>query len=258
MSRRFIARASGIGLSLLLPCLALVFWPDEGWLLALFVLWTIAAAAVIIAMAQRETNRRNEFAVESMRMTTINTVRHHRHDLMNEVQILYGYLKLGKPDKAIDVVERLKKQMEQDSRLSRLAAPKLIAYLLSFRTMCSTMKLEVEVADDFSLDSGGSLERGKFAEAVIGLIDAIRVRSDVSPVGEENRLQLVFYRSENGIELAMNYDGMLAARDSLPFELERVLKGIGQWSEEDREPSSGLSDSRQRMIVAFPLKEQAG
>jgi hypothetical protein len=256
MSRRLIVRTVGAALSLILPALAIAFWADAVWPLVLFAAWTVAAASAVVASEQRDARRGREHAIEAMRNLTIDTLKHHRHDWMNEIQILYGYLKLNKPDKAIEVVERIKRHMANDSRMSRLGTSKLITYLLSFRTTCNTMKLEVEIEEDFDLTGGP--DRSAFADAVIGLVDAVREQSKLSAAGEENVLQLFFRSTESDILLEMKYNGMIAARDSLSFGLERALKGVGRLSEEDRLPDSEPAGASRRMIVAFPLKEQAG
>ncbi|WP_168735443.1 Spo0B domain-containing protein [Cohnella fermenti] len=256
MSRRGIVRAVCAALSLILPGALIGIWPDNVWTYALFVIWTGAAAAWVLMATVRELRRGSELMAEAMRMQTIDTLKHHRHDWMNEIQLVYGYLKLNKPDKAIDVVERIKGQMAGDSRLSRLGTPKLAHYLLTFRTTCSTMKLDVEIDEDF--DPTGGPERSAFADAVIGLVDAVRERAGSSGHGEENVLRLRFRSTGSEILLEMRYDGTLTARDSLPFDMGQALRGIGRLSEENRASNSEPTGSRQRMLVAFPLREQAG
>ncbi|MFD2880227.1 Spo0B domain-containing protein [Paenibacillus rhizoplanae] len=59
------------------------------------------------------------------------TLNHHRHDWMNDLQVLYGYIQLGKPDKSVQCVERIKERIALDSRIAKLGVPSLVFYLQS-------------------------------------------------------------------------------------------------------------------------------
>ncbi|WP_051318200.1 Spo0B domain-containing protein [Cohnella thermotolerans] len=230
MSRKSIARAIVAAGSLLVPAAAMIGWRQEWWPPMLFALWTAAAAVLVVVAELRSERRRYARLLELMQHSAVETLSHHRHDWMNELQILYGYLRLGKPDKAIAVVERIRGRMEQDSRISHLGEPKLAAFLLSFRTTCDTMRLEVEVEDGFNV-KGMGLDGERLTSAVIGLVNVVRFRL-AAQGEEENVLWLRFHSEEGEARLDMAYAGKVAAADDLASELERVLGGYGRVSEE--------------------------
>lgn len=255
MSRKSIVWAVVAAVSLLIPAAAMFVWQGQGWPAVLFVVWTIGAAAAFVASDRRSERRRHARMLELMQNSAIETLSHHRHDWMNELQILYGYLRLGKPDKAVAVVDRIRRRMEQDSRISRLGAPKLAAFFLSFRTVCDTMRLEVDVEEGFGVKDLG-LDGERLTSAVIGLVNVMRFRA-VASMDEENVLRLDFRSEGRQARLVMTYEGKLAAEDSLAAELERVLNGFGRLTEENRSDPEMAPAAGRTIVVAFPLEERA-
>ncbi len=235
--------------SLCLPVAAVLIWPRSWWALIVFVVWTAAVFAGL-AVWQRKAHREHcDKLLAHAQLSTIRTLSHHRHDWMNELQIIYGYLKLNKLDKAVDVVDRIRAKMEQDSRISQLGCPELSSYLLSFRTICDTMRLEVEIEDGLILDKL-PLEAEKLSQAMIGAINVIRFRASVTYAGE-NVLRIELARRDETLEAIMQYSGELAGADSIAEELELCLQGAGQLAQ-GLEPAENSPQAR-TMIIHFPL-----
>lgn len=235
-------------LSLGLPVAALFVWTDARWPAAALALWVVAAGAVWWTGESRRRRERYERLLDHAHGSVIQTLSHHRHDWMNEMQVLYGYLRLNKPDKAIAVVDRIRTRMEHDSRLSHIGNPKLSIYLLSFRTMCDAMRLDVEVQDGLQL-GGSAYEADRLAQAVIGMINVIRVRA-TSGSGYDNVLKLYMSRSAEGLRIDLVYTGDLAAAESVDAELAQCLNGIGHL--ETEQPEDGQAQAR-TMVARFPL-----
>lgn len=245
--------AVSAAVSLLIPAAGIFVWREQWWPLALFVLWTaIGAASVMLAERRYERQYHNRM-IDQMHVSALETLSQHRHDWMNEMQILYGYLRLGKPDKAIAVVERIRAKMEQDSRISRLGVPRLAAYLLSFSAAKDAMRLEIEVEEGFGVRSDGPYAE-RLTAAVIGLVNAVRIRA-ASPAEEENVLRLNFRSDERKVLLSMTYEGKLTAMGGLRADIERLLSGFGQLSE--TEQTAELAAEHRRLVVAFPREERA-
>ena len=190
--------------------------------------------------------------MERLYQSGLEMLSHHRHDWMNDMQILYGYLRLGKPDKAVAVVDRIRTKMERDSRISRLGIPKLAAYFLSFRAACDSMRLEVEVDEGFNVPSGESYAE-RLTTAVIGLVNAVRVRTAAS--AEENVLRLHFRSDERDVTLAMTYEGKLTETDGFEADIGRLLGSFGHVAETER--AAEQKEDRRRFVVAFPREERA-
>ncbi|MFC4600395.1 Spo0B domain-containing protein [Cohnella hongkongensis] len=234
--------------SLVLPAAAVLIWPRSWWPLFVFVLWTLAVFAVFAAWQRGRHREQSGKLMARAQLSTIRTLSHHRHDWMNELQILYGYLRLNKLDKAVDVVDRIRARMEQDSKVSQLGCPELSVYLLSFRTFCDTMRLEVDVEDGVCFDKL-PLAPERLCGSIIGLVNVIRFRASV-PLGGENVLKLALSQEKNALKLVMQYWGELAATDSMTEELEKCVQGTGRLDEEI-EPADNSPQGR-KMVFHFP------
>ncbi|MDI4644867.1 Spo0B domain-containing protein [Cohnella hashimotonis] len=215
--------------TLLVPACAVVAWRDQWWPIVLFLVWAFAAALVAgIACRRayrRETDRLAERAsrdIVKSRQDLVGTLSHHRHDWMNELQILYGYLRMQKIDKAIAVVDRIKEDMERDSRISRLGSPELSAYLLSFRTFCDTMTLDARVDEHLQASCVVSAGPERVMRAAIGLINAYRVRASAA-TAEENMLRIVFLEASGELRIATIYEGAWSAWSSLREDVSQSL-----------------------------------
>jgi len=235
--------------SLAFPVAAILVWPRSWWPLIVFVLWTAAVFAAFAAWQRLVHREHCEKLLKHAQESTIRTLSHHRHDWMNELQILYGYLRLNRHDKAVDVVDRIRTKMEQDSRLSQLGNAELSAYLLSFRTICDTLRLEVDVEDGLSLDKL-TIEADRLCRAIIGLVNVIRFRASV-PLGGENVLRLTMSQDNGVLKIVMQYSGELAAADSVTEELEKCLLGAGQLAQGLEQAEN--SQQARTMVIHFPL-----
>jgi len=253
MSKHRIAWAAVLAASLALPGAAVFVWRDAWWPLVVFVLWNALAAALFIAFDRRHMQRRHERLVDHAQRAAVDMLSHHRHDWMNEVQILYGYLKLKKYEKAMDVVDRIRNRMERDSRISRIGIPSLAVYLLSFRAAGHAIHLEAEIEDSWNPDLIGP-HQDNLTGAVAALVNVIRVHAAAAPE-EPYVLRLRFGAEGRRVRLGMVYEGELIARDSIAKELEQALKGFGNLTEE-WDGGKG-AEGRLRWTIAFPLCDKA-
>jgi len=236
-------------ISLILPATVVFIWHQSWWPLIVFVLWTFTVGAIIVMMERRKHQEQCDRLLTHAQLSAIRTLSHHRHDWMNELQILYGYLRLNKHDKAVDVVDRIRLRMDQDSKISQIGIPELATFMLSFRTVCDTMRLDVEIQDGLSLDRL-SIAAEELSKSVIGLINVIRFRA-VSPLNGDNVLKLNLSQAEDTLKIVMVYEGELAAADSVSADLEKCLEGKGQLNQGD-EPTDHSQHAR-KMVVHFPL-----
>ncbi|TFE30710.1 Spo0B domain-containing protein [Cohnella luojiensis] len=236
-------------LSLTLPAAAVLIWRESWWPLIVFVLWTFTVGATIVLLERRKHREHSGRLLTHAQVSAIRTLSHHRHDWMNDLQILYGYLRLKKIDKAVDVVDRIRARMEHDSKVSQIGIPELATFLLSFRAVCDTIRLDVEIQDGLHLDRL-PYETEALSKAVIGLVNVIRFRA-VSPLSGENVLRLSLFHNDGSLKIIMSYEGELAAADSVIAELEQCIHGIGQ-VDQGEEPEEKSHHAR-TMVIHFPL-----
>jgi sensor histidine kinase regulating citrate/malate metabolism len=234
--------------SLIIPAAAVWIWRDFWWPPVVLILWTAVAALIFIALERRKLQAQNVRMLEHAHKTFIRTLSRHRHDWLNDLQILYGYLKLNKPDKAANVVDRIRERMESDSRISQLGHPELSVYLLSFRTVCDHVRLDVRISEAFALDH---LDHGAgpFASGLISLINLVRTRA-VPSGARENVLQLNMSQTDGTLRLEVIFEGNWVPGQSMAEAAENLFGGIGQLTEKEGDEDPG---GNWRILVTFPL-----
>ncbi|WP_165452136.1 Spo0B domain-containing protein [Paenibacillus thalictri] len=163
--------------------LILVVYP-LAWPLRLVVCLLLLVIAVFEIKAVRAGEQREWWALlENERRESenrmIRTLNHHRHDWMNDIQVLFGYIKLKKYEPLQDYVEKIKFNIGQESGISKLGVSRLVAYLLSFRTLTNEVRLEVEMGQEIRL-SELPLDKQEAAEAIIELLEAFRLHAKPS------------------------------------------------------------------------------
>jgi hypothetical protein len=230
------------------PAAAVFVWRDSWWPPIVLVLWTALAAACFAAVMTRESRARSARLLEDARVSAIRTLSHHRHDWMNDLQILYGYIRLNRLDKAAQIVDRIRERMENDGRVSQIGSTELSAFLLSFRTMCDHMRLEVQVAEGFNLESA-SAGPDRASSCLIGLIRAAKCRA-VSPSPGENVLRLSLYADADGLHADLAYEGQWTSGKDLAEEAAGLLNGWGQLT--DTAGTDAAAGTYWRLKVRFP------
>ncbi|WP_284637909.1 Spo0B domain-containing protein [Paenibacillus silviterrae] len=129
---------------------------------------------------------------------------HYRHDWMNDIQILFGYVKLKKYDKLTDLMEKIKEKVQQESYISKLGVPSLIMALLSFKCEVKELKLDVSMDHEFSI---GDMAFARSVEGwILGLLAAFKVEASLLP-DEEHELVLTFSLSDGLLQVKSEYRG---------------------------------------------------
>ncbi|GIP31377.1 Spo0B domain-containing protein [Paenibacillus sp. J2TS4] len=114
-----------------------------------YVRWVVAALLAVSGYAFYELERRRLQCTHDERL--VQTVNHHRHDWMNDFQVLLGLLKLKKYDSMQPYMDNIRVRMHQESCMAKLGSSSLIAYLMSFRTKRRPLELEMCVEQEINL-----------------------------------------------------------------------------------------------------------
>lgn len=161
----------GAAVLLSVGLLALMYFLHSPVLYALLGVCLLLLWAGYNMVERRKAAEERKQLLESVQRMAAATLGHHRHDWMNELQILYGYIQLGKHDKLKDCVERIKERMAEDSKISRLGIPSLVFYLYSFREMNSSIQLNVQIQEELNLgDVLAAQDAERFTEAIMETI----------------------------------------------------------------------------------------
>lgn len=167
MARYYVAA------SVILPAAAIGIWPAVWWTVPLFAAWIALAALLWVWTDRKERDLRQERSIRTLQWTAIRTLNHHRHDWMNDLQVLYGYIRMNKPDKAIECVEKIRQRMSEESRIAKLGVPSLILFAQSFRTNAGAMTLHFDLPEELNL-AELPLDAEAAAETLMKLINVYR------------------------------------------------------------------------------------
>lgn len=195
--KRIRAAAAVVSLCLLAVLLAV---PMGAMGRGMVILLTVLGIVAMIASERRIAKLQADSHI-------IRLINHHRHDWMNELQVMLGLLRLNKIDKLQDYMDNIKARAMHESNMSRLGNPALIAYLLNLRADQRTYSLEVEIDEEIHL---GELKMG--AERVYGLIRSITesfAACAVASQGEPNVLNVSFEREDDRLMLDFVYTGQI-------------------------------------------------
>ncbi|MCR2802641.1 Spo0B domain-containing protein [Paenibacillus soyae] len=209
--------------SVLLPASAVLIWPGRLWLTAILIVWLIAAAAFWIRAERKEHQERLTRTIQAMQTSGIRTLNHHRHDWMNDLQVLFGYIRLGKLDKTVHYVERIRERMVAESAVSKLGVPSLISFIQSFRTVSNTLSLEVEIQENLNLNEL-DLDGEAVAETLIHTINNYRLAAKPE-AGDTSVLRLALSADEEALYAAFYYEGELINEQQWNQKMKQQLAG---------------------------------
>ncbi|WP_256252778.1 Spo0B domain-containing protein [Paenibacillus sp. UNC496MF] len=193
------------------------------WLIAIFLAWTACAAVLWNRSLAAEQAGRRKDAERAIQRAAIATLNHHRHDWMNDLQIVYGYIRMGKTDKTIQCVEQIRERMQTESKIAKLGVPALVLFLQSFRTTTNAMVIDMDIDGEVNLaELFPNGERA--AHAIIELIRAYR-EAAASNGGEPAKLLVDLSAEEDKLMLSFYFDGELASGEAWKKNCELALKG---------------------------------
>ncbi|MEC0241569.1 Spo0B domain-containing protein [Paenibacillus dokdonensis] len=188
------------------------------------MIWVAAVLAGGYMLIIRRHEQEQQALLRSFEEAAIRTLNHHRHDWMNDLQILYGYIQLGKIDKAVHCVERIKERMNQESKISKLGIPSLVFYLQSFRTSNSNLELEIAVDHDMQLDKLSPQDGVDLAAVIMQTIRAYQYSGRVS-WGDTRKLLLSLRQEGADIIVSFEEDGSMGDPEMLKQQIYNVVQG---------------------------------
>ncbi|GIQ70164.1 hypothetical protein XYCOK13_29880 [Xylanibacillus composti] len=141
---------------------------------------------------------------QALKETFVQAVSMRRHDYMNDIQLLMGYLQLKKYDKLKDFVEILKDRATQESHMFRWGIPDLIIHMYTLGALSRKLQLTVESDEDVQLHKL-PLDSGYVASRIMGLTDMfeqIAVEGHAS-----NQLTVAVYVENAELFAVYEYEG---------------------------------------------------
>lgn len=197
--------------STLIPLVFALLVPGSVTVVILGV-WGAVAVIVGVEITRRNVEKEQAALKRALEETANTVFNHYRHDWMNDLQVLYGYIRMGKYDKCEEYVERLKERSIQESKLSRLGIPALIFYLHSFQAHSQSLRLGVHVEDQLQLGTVMSFADGEsLASAVMEAVQVYQCSMQRSSSGEVRSLNLYFGMDQR--DVIVRFDGSDVSAD---------------------------------------------
>jgi hypothetical protein len=150
-------------------------------------------------------------------------VNRHRHDWMNDLQVLFGYIQMNRHDRIKEYIGRLSDKLSRESMVSKLTDPDLVAYLYRFPAVCDRLGLEVIPAGEINLTKLGK-PGAQAAGWIPPVIDAFAAAA-IPEEAETNRLTVTIDRPDGRLSVRFSFAGALhpeQLRESLAPVLEEV------------------------------------
>ncbi|MCG7410215.1 Spo0B domain-containing protein [Paenibacillus sp. ACRRX] len=202
-----------------------------GWDMSL--LWRIITALLLIISIctgvmsyYRERMRQHERLIRSAHLGALELMNHQRHDWMNDLQLLYGYVRLNKIDKLPHCVETIKARMMEESRIAKLGFPELVLFLLQNRVSGGTMPLQIRLTEQIELDRIGLSTSGEqLTELIIQIVQTFRLTPKQNDEIMELQLQLI--HESNELIIRCEYEGKLLQPDEVARQLKQTATERG-------------------------------
>ncbi|WP_209860597.1 Spo0B domain-containing protein [Paenibacillus shirakamiensis] len=205
--------------------LILVYFAHSLILHLLACLWGLFVAVGYFRYIHKLNILDKQRSVGSLQRTAAATLGHHRHDWMNDLQILYGYIQLNKHDKLMECVDRIRERMNKETSISRLGIPSLVFYLQSFREVNTSIMLDVDIQDGLQL--GDLLDQDSAEELTAAIGEMIRAYQFAgrSSWGDVIQLSMKMYREKDEIVVVFNQDGNCGNAEMLRRRIEENVIG---------------------------------
>lgn len=170
-----------------------------------------------------------------------------RHDWLNHVQILLGYLHLNRTEQGEAHLKRIAEMAMQESMIARLNNSLLAVFFLTFNALNKEMLLEVEVCEQVDL-SGVVLDEQALFQLVSELL--CTVNDHVSQDGyEQASMQVSLFMGADGVHFRFDLAGEVSS--SGLEKLEKIVQKSKQHAVEVTEWIHTAEEWVLEMVVPF-------
>ncbi|WP_156826122.1 Spo0B domain-containing protein [Paenibacillus terrigena] len=199
------------------------------WSVLLLILWLIIAGLVMEWSVRKEQAE----VIRAEQVKSIRTMNHHRHDWMNDLQIISGYIQLKKHDKLVRSVERIRDRMHAESKVAKLGIPTLVLFFQSFRTTCNEIQLEIDIVDELNLaEIPLTVPPETLSRVVQEMVWATR-QCAVPTIGEPQILYIMFEKNNNECCVSFRYHGEIRQDSDWGSKVKSVIQGSTMRVEQD-------------------------
>lgn len=155
-------------------------------------------------------NKWNEIreSIEPSAELLLNIMNQQRHDFMNDLQVLYGYVCLKKYEKLEGYVENIKERAIRQSYVAKLGVPELVLYLQAFPIRCPDIRLEIHLKHEMNLQQL-PVDAEKVGFAIMMMMEGIRQQQERGSSDLERSITLTIRKMEQWLDISFVYHGEL-------------------------------------------------
>jgi stage 0 sporulation protein B (sporulation initiation phosphotransferase) len=141
--------------------------------------------------------------------STIDILRHARHDWLNKLQLIKGNIDLNKPERVKEIIQEIVVEAQQEANLSNLKMPEFAALLLTYNWESHSFQLEFEVLNEIKcLDLNDQLLTDWTSSFFACLHIAVEAYGD-------NHLSVSIETQENGVRFFFDFSGIIKDKERL-------------------------------------------
>jgi|SRR5690554_4604538 len=156
-------------------------------------------------------------------LEVVHVLRQYRHDWLNKIQLIKGYLDLGKMEKVQELINEIILQSRNEGDLSNLKIDRVASHLLTFNWGNHPYVLSFEVI-------GGERNWREQEELILHLLqETFSILDRTAEPGEENELFLVF-KDITQMELEIDFHGQIIDKEMFKNKIIQ-LKALFQKNE---------------------------
>ncbi|MEW9032300.1 MAG: Spo0B domain-containing protein [Planifilum fimeticola] len=191
-----------------------------GWRAGI-VLGSLGILAVLIGVRHLYEREQARFRIREAE-TSLGLLERKRHDWMNHVQVIMGYLSMKQIDRIRPYLEQLVKQAQRERSLSQVKHPPLAVALVSLPHRFPEWDWEVEMGEGFQ--SIPSLEAERICQMVE---EAAEEMGRMVPPEDRTTVRLRFDKGEDGVIFSVHVSR--ARKVLAKGDWNRMKKRIESW-----------------------------
>ncbi|GEB76358.1 Spo0B C-terminal domain-containing protein [Sporolactobacillus inulinus] len=140
-----------------------------------------------------------------------------RHGLLNDLQLIKGYLFLKQPDKAEEVVERVTEKLHDQTGLTRLQIPQSAIFLMHYRWTAQDFHVT------FHID-GKQKNLSAYDHSLALLFKELFliIEHHASPLSE-NKVEVIFDTTEPETRISVSFIGILTDPHAAQQKVKKLI-----------------------------------
>ncbi|UTR14236.1 sporulation initiation phosphotransferase B [Salipaludibacillus sp. LMS25] len=133
----------------------------------------------------------------------VNVLRHYRHDVLNHIQLINGYLEMEKIEKVHSLIDDLVRQAKNESHLSNLNMDQFAEDILTFNWTPHAVCLSFEVVSS-------SNDWSEWEEVIVSFFRAMMALFDTYVISGEDQQVFIMISDIDGKGLEIDFHGTLS------------------------------------------------